>query len=159
MTDSGADDAPLETRFATIETALAAALAAKAAALGADLKARIEAKLSGGVLATKSGALLASLVLEEAIESPSYVVRVASHGVPYARIQEFGGRTQAHDIVAVKAKALAFIADGKACFARRVHHPGSVIPQRSFMRSALDDMHEEIVGDLKDAVMESIRAA
>jgi phage gpG-like protein len=158
MTDSGADDAPLETRFATIETALAAALGAKVAALGADLKARIEAKLSGGVLATKSGALLASLTLEEAIDASSTIVSVASHGVPYARIQEFGGRTEAHDIVAIKAKALAFTTDGKACFAKRVHHPGSVIPQRSFMRSALDEMHDEIVADLKAAVWESIRA-
>ena len=84
-------------------------------------------------------------------------MRVASRDVPYARIQEFGGRTAAHEIVAIKAKALAFVADGKACFAKSVHHPGSVIPERSFMRSALDDMRGEIVGGLKSSVAALIR--
>jgi hypothetical protein len=158
MSDAGADDTPLQVRLAAIETSLADALNAKAAALGAGLKARIEAKLSGDVLANKSGALLASLALEPATEAGTILMRVASRGVPYARIQEFGGRTQAHDIVAVKAKALAFVAGGKAHYAKSAHHPGSVIPERSFMRSSLDEMRCEIVGGLRDAVKDIIQA-
>jgi phage gpG-like protein len=159
MSDAGANDAALAARFAALEATLAAALGAEIAALGAKLKAKIEAKLSGDLLATKSGALLASLTLEPAIEGETIVMRVASHGVPYARIQEFGGRTQAHDIVAIKTKALAFTAGGKACYAKRVHHPGSVIPQRSFMRSALADMQSEIVDELDATVASLTREA
>lgn len=159
MSDAGADAGPLEARFAAIETSLTAALEAKVAALGAELKARIEANLSGDVLANKSGALLASLALEPVIDAETIVMRFASHDVPYAHIQEFGGKTEAHDIVAIKAKALAFVTGGKACFARCAHHPGSVIPQRSFMRSALDDMQGEIVGELGATVAALMRGA
>jgi phage gpG-like protein len=159
MSEAGVEDASLRARLSAIETSLAAALDAKVAALGADLKARIDAKLSGEVLANKSGALLASLALEPAIEADTILTRVVLRGVPYARIQEFGGRTQAHDIVAVKAKALAFVAGGKAHYAKSAHHPGSVIPERSFMHSSLDEMRDEIGGELGDAVIALMRGA
>jgi phage gpG-like protein len=159
MTDSGVDSARLDARWTTIKTTLASAVEDKIAALGAELQARIEAKLSGDVLAKKSGALLASLALEPEADADGVFMRIGSHGVPYAAIQEFGGKTAAHDIVAVKAKALAFIADGRKILAAHVHHPGSMIPPHSFMRSALDEMHGEIVGALKAVVTKTIRAS
>jgi hypothetical protein len=57
--------------------------------------------------------------------------------VPYGAIQEYGGTTRAHLIQAKNAKALAFTVGGGLRFARRVQHPGSRIPERSFLRSAL----------------------
>ena len=159
MTETGADDALLEARLATIEAALDTALGAKIAALGAELEARIEAKLSGGILATKSGALIASLALEPEDETDATMMSVVSRGVPYARMREQGGKTAAHDIVAVKARALAFVAGGKSVFAKIVHHPGSQIPPHEFMAGTLDEMHDAIVGELTDAVLEIIRMA
>jgi len=34
-------------------------------------------------------------------------------------------------------------------------HPGSVIPERSYLRSALDDMKDEILDGLADAATEA----
>jgi hypothetical protein len=157
MSDLGVDGVGAETRLALIESSLGSALGDTIGALGSELMARIEAKLSGGVLATKSGALLASLSLDEEIAAPTFLAHVASRGVPYAGIQEYGGRTEAHDIVAIKAKALAFVTDGKTAFAKSVHHPGSVIPPHSFMRGTLDEMHDEIVAAFKAALGAAIQ--
>ena len=72
--------------------------------------------------------------------------------MPYADIQEYGGRTSPHDIVPVKAQALRFMMEGKTVFAKIVHHPGSLIPERSYLRSALSDMQNQIVSELEQAV-------
>jgi phage gpG-like protein len=76
--------------------------------------------------------------------------------VPYAAIQEFGGKTAAHDIVAVKAKALAFSTGGDQVFARSVHHPGSTIPARSYLGGSLAEMHDEIESGFKEAILEAL---
>ncbi len=74
---------------------------------------------------------------------------VGSYGdVKYAAIQEYGGKTGAHEILPVKGKVLAFLVGGAMRFARRVEHPGSVIPERSYLRSSLDEMSAEIVAAL-----------
>ena len=74
-------------------------------------------------------------------------------------IQEFGGKTAAHEILPVKAQALAFVAGGALRFARKVEHPGSLIPERSYLRSSLDEMSDEIVAALADAAAESLERA
>ena len=83
-------------------------------------------------------------------------VSISSAGVPYAAIQEFGGKTAAHDIVAVKGKVLAFSAGGSQVFARSVHHPGSTIPARSYLGSSLAEMRDEIESGFKRAVLEAL---
>ena len=40
-------------------------------------------------------------------------------------------------------------------FARKVEHPGSLIPERSYLRSALEDMKDEILASLTDAAAEA----
>lgn len=104
-------------------------------------------KLSGQVLSVRSGALRRAVQMEAPIVQGSDISgRVFVTGdVKYAAIQEFGGRTPPHDIVPSKAKALAFLSEGKQVFARVVHHPGSNIPERSYMRSGLADRRDEIV--------------
>ena len=133
---------------------LAAAVEAKALALQERLLARVEANLSGDILQTRSGTLKASIVASLTADPSSVSVAVASRGVPYAAIQEYGGTTPAHDIVPVKARALAFA----GVFATRVHHPGSTIPARSYLGSALEAMHDEIAGGLKETVLEALGA-
>ena len=43
-----------------------------------------------------------------------------------------------------KTQALAFVIGGASRFARKVEHPGSLIPERSYLRSSLDEMRGEI---------------
>jgi phage gpG-like protein len=119
------------------------ALLGQADALRGALEARIQQKLSGEVLQTRSGALAASIVSSIENDGSDTSVSISSAGVPYAAIQEFGRKTAAHDIVAVKAKALAFSMGGEQIFAKSVHHPGSTIPARSYLGSSLAEMSDE----------------
>ncbi len=140
-------------RLDAYPAALAAALRAKAAELAAALADTVKNdKLSGGVLNTRSGALRDSIVADVSADADGVVASVYSDGdVKYAAIQEYGGKTGAHEILPVKAQALAFMAGGALRFARRVEHPGSMIPARSYLGSALDDMRDDIVAELGDA--------
>ena len=130
------------------------ALLGKADALRGALEARIQQKLSGEILQTQSGALAASIISSIENDGSDTSVSISSTGVPYAAIQEFGGKTAAHDIVAVKAKVLEFSAGGGQVFARTVHHPGSTIPSRSYLGSSLAEMRDEIKSGFKQAVLE-----
>lgn len=132
------------------------ALLGQADALRGALEARIQQKLSGEVLQTRSGALAASIVSSIENDGSDLSVSIASTGVPYAAIQEFGGKTAAHDIVAVKAKALAFSMGGADIFAKSVHHPGSTIPARSYLGSSLADMRDDIESGFKQAILEAL---
>jgi phage gpG-like protein len=91
---------------------------------------------------------------------PLTLASVGSEGdVKYAAIQEYGGKTSAHEILPVKAGVLAFVAGNTQHFARKVEHPGSVIPERSYLRSALGDMKDEILAALADAVARAWESA
>jgi phage gpG-like protein len=132
------------------------ALLGQADALRSALEARIQQKLSGEVLQTRSGALAASIISSIENDGSDLSVSISSTGVPYAAIQEFGGKTVAHDIVAVKAKALAFSAGGGQIFAKSVHHPGSTIPARSYLGSSLADMRDDIESGFKQAILDAL---
>jgi phage gpG-like protein len=96
-----------------------------------------KAKVSDEVLHVKTGRLRRSLhyVLGGTDTAPSAAIGT---NVEYAAIHEFGGQTKAHVIEALNAKVLSFRnASGDPVFATRVNHPGSRMPQRSFLRSAL----------------------
>lgn len=111
-------------------------------------------KLSGQVLGVRSGALRRSIQQETESSGQEVTGRVFSSGdVKYAAIHEFGGQTAPHDILPTKAKALAFTIGGRQVFARIVHHPGSAMPERSFMRSGLADLAPEIISDIRAAIV------
>jgi len=137
--------------------ALQAALSAKAAELAGSLADLIKNdKLSGAVLNTRSGALSGSITASVAADADGVLASVGSEGdVKYAAIQEYGGKTSAHEILPVKAEALAFVVNAAQHFARRVEHPGSVIPERSYLRSALEDMRDGILAALADVAAEA----
>ena len=48
------------------------------------------------------------------------------------------------------------MAGGALRFARRVEHPGSIIPERSYLGSALEEMRDEIVAGAGDAAAEAL---
>ena len=132
------------------------ALLGQADSLCNALEARIQRKLSGEILQIRSGALAASISSAIGNDEGGTSGSISSAGVPYAAIQEFGGKTAAHDIIAVKAKALAFRVGGDKVFARVVHHPGSTIPSHSYFGSALMEMHDEIESGFKQAILEAL---
>lgn len=133
-----------------------AALVRKVTALRLKLEAKIKTeKLSGQVLHVRSGNLRASIFSQTIEEGDKILGRAASSGdVKYAGIHEFGGKTPAH-VIEAKGNALAFMFQGKQAFFKRVNHPGSQMPQRSFMRSSLADMREEIIDGMTQAVKQA----
>jgi phage gpG-like protein len=134
------------------------ALASKANVLAVALEANIQQKLSGGVLNTRSGALASSIIATVDESSADVAVRIGTSGdVKYAAIQEFGGTIPPHEIVPDKAKALAFAVGGKQVFAARVNLPAVTMPERSYLRSSLGEMAEDIAGGLSEAVVEATR--
>jgi phage gpG-like protein len=137
--------------------ALQAALGAKASELAAALTDVVKNdKLSGAVLNSRTGALRDSIVTNVTADADGILASVGSEGdVKYAAIQEYGGKTSAHEILPAKADVLAFVIGDAQHFARRVEHPGSLIPERSYLRSALADMKDEILTALADAATEA----
>ena len=132
------------------------ALSSKANALAAELQAKIQQKLSGGVLNQKSGALARSIAATVDDSSADVSVTVATGDIPYAAIHEYGGTIPPHEIVPDKAKALAFILAGKQAFAARVNLPAIAMPERSYMRSSLAEMADEIGEELGEVVAGAI---
>ena len=151
----GAD--ALSARLDAYPAALANELAEKAQALASALVDKIKnEKLAGDPLRSRSGALAASIAAEVSSDGDDIVATVGSFGdVKYAAIQEYGGKTGAHEILPDKAGVLAFVVDGAMHFARKVEHPGSVIPERSYLRSSLEEMSDEIVATLAATVSDA----
>jgi phage gpG-like protein len=109
------------------------------------------------VLNMRSGALARSIIAMVDDSSVDISVRIGASGdVKYAAIQEFGGTIPPHEIVPDKAKALAFVVGGKQVFAARVNLPAVTMPERSYLRSSLAEMAEEIAEGLSGAVMEAM---
>jgi phage gpG-like protein len=157
MFDLSLDDT-VSPALAALPERLRAALAAKSAVLAAELRAKIQQKLSGGVLNTKSGMLAGSIGIS--IEESSTGIGVClftSPDVKYAAIHEFGGTIPPHHIVPDKARVLAFLVGGKQAFAARVNLPAIAMPERSFMRAPLAEMAAEIRDELDAAVVEAIQ--
>ncbi len=134
------------------------ALSSRANALAAELQAKIQQKLSGTVLNQKSGALARSIVATIDDASANVTATIAtSADIKYAAIQEFGGVIPPHEILPDKAKALAFVVGGKQAFAARVNLPAVTMPERSYMRSSLAEMADEIGKGLSVAVVEAMQ--
>lgn len=155
VTLTGKDD--LGDRLDGLPPVVLAAIAAKSADLADQLLTRVRQKLGGEVLKSRTGALAASIGVEgPTITDDAVVTTVFSRGdLNYAAIQEYGGVTRPHDILPSRAKALAFMAGGEQVFARIVHHPGSHIPERSYLRSSLAEMADQIETEMKAAVLDA----
>lgn len=153
-----AGDRELIERLESMPGKLQAALFQKVSLLALKLEEKVKRKLSGEVLNVKSGDLRRSIANKVERSTHAVIGKVFSSGdVKYAAIHEFGGTTKAHVIEAVNGKALAFSMGGKQVFAKRVNHPGSKIPERSFLRSSLTEMRDEITEGLHRTVVETLR--
>ena len=78
---------------------------------------------------------------------------MSSGDVKYAGIHEFGGTIDIPEITA-KGKALAFMRGGQQEFYKKVAAHTITMPERSFMRSSLADMKDQIVREMTEAVRE-----
>jgi hypothetical protein len=150
----------LEAKLDDLSPAVLAAVAAKSAALADQLLGLVRQKLGGAVLKPRSGALAASIGVDGPnIVDDTVVTTVFSAGdLKYAAIQEYGGVTGPHEILPARAKALAFLAGGERVFARVVHHPGSHIPERSYLRASLAEMAAQIETEMKAAAIDAVRS-
>lgn len=128
--------------------------------LGIDLHALVVAKLSGTVLHRRTGRLAQSQN-RRVTDTPVEITTAVGFNrgtVPYGAIHEFGGTTRAHVIEAINAAALRFQVGGKTVFAKKVNHPGSKIPERSFLRSSLKEMAPEAIAEIKAAAVTEAQA-
>jgi len=127
------------------------------AAETAALRERVRTKLSGGVLTAKSGALRASIRAETAEDGDAFAARVYSDGsLPYARIQEYGGRIAVPPLAAKAAKALAFPYGGKIVFAKRTAGHTVALPERSYMRSSLEEFAPAFADSMRRIVADGL---
>jgi phage gpG-like protein len=118
-----------------------------------ELADMVRANLSGLVLKVRTGRLLGSVRSELREDATSVYGIVYSKGVPYARIHEYGGQTKPHLIRPVNARYLHFfLKDGREIFTKLVHHPGSKIPTRSYMRAALTAKQDQVIEEMSKAV-------
>ena len=147
----------LTKQLTTFPANMQARLEAKARDLAAALVAKVrDDKLSGSALQSRTGALRSSISADIFLQAGVLTATVGSVGdIKYSAIQEYGGRTSAHEIVPDKARALAFLAGGTLRFARRVQHPGSTIPPHGYLQSSLDESREEIVAALASVATEA----
>ena len=66
------------------------------------------------------------------------------------------GTIPPHEIVPDKARTLAFLVGGKQAFAARVQLLALTMPERSYMRSSLAEMADDIRNQFGDAVTEAV---
>jgi hypothetical protein len=138
-----------------------AILTAKMNALMIQLESYIKAnKLSGQVLQRRAGILSGSVHANPAaLEGTNIVGSVEGAGGPawYGRLFEEGG-SRFYTIMAVKARALAFIAgDGTKVFVRPPHavvHPPA--PLRPFMAPSLEEKTEDIKAGLQQSLQDGL---
>jgi len=128
----------------------------KVADLTRRLEARVSEKLSGNVLQRRSGRLLSSITADVRENGSELMGSVGSANVPYAAILEYGGKTEAHEITAIKTKALRFTSTSGTAFAKSVRHPGSQIPRFGYLSSSLSGLEDEVVSELKQVVLDAL---
>ena len=151
----------IASQYAARKSELFTALAARMDELNLRLQQRIQTrKLSGHVLHQRSGKLKRSIevILAKVRKSEGKItggVRGAGGPAYYGRFHEFGTE-DSYTILPVTKKALRFMIGHRAVFAARVNHPP--IAERSFMRSAQEEMKDEFVKNMQQAVYQVFSA-
>jgi phage gpG-like protein len=146
----------LTDRLGALPETLSQRLAQEIDRLGGVLRDRVERNLSGAVLRQRSGRLAGSIAVDVTRVGLGASATVSSDA-PYAAIHEYGGTIPAHTILPQHARALAFPWRGQQRFFKRVGLPAVTMPERSFMRSALDETMPEIRAALEAASFEAVQ--
>jgi len=113
-------------------------------------------KVSGAVLKTRSGTLRRK-INSQFEDSGAGITGSVGLALVYAAIHEYGGTTRAHVIRARNKKALAFQIGGVGLVRKSVQHPGSKMPERSFLRSSLRENAARIRAAIDAAVARGIK--
>ncbi len=140
----------LKERFAALPQAIRAALAQKFASLAQELHDKIaNEKLDGAALLSRSGRLRQSILASLGLDGAS----LSADGVAYAAAHEYG--FHGDESVAAHSRTI------KEAFGRAIT-PKTILvqafsrhmnlPERSFMRSSLDEMQDKIAQTLREAV-------
>ena len=109
-----------------------------------ELKSKVvDDKLNGGALNRRTGNLFRSITSNVVTETDNVVGTVSTRGIRYAAIHEYGGTVRTR-LGTGKGKPKV---GGKATFE---------MPMRSYMRSSLQEMKEDIINKLSNAVNEAI---
>jgi phage gpG-like protein len=137
--------------------ALADRLAQEIERLGGVLRDPIDRNLSGEVLQRRTGRLAGSITVEAERVGLGASVTVASDS-PYAAIHEYGGTIPARTVLPQSARALAFPWRGRQRFFKRVQLPAVTMPERSFMRSALNETLPEIRAAIEAAAAAALQS-
>jgi hypothetical protein len=114
-------------------------------------------KLSGQVLQRRTGILAGSIrAIPAAINGTTITGSVEGGGGSafYGVIHESGPEQGAYPIVAVKARALAFMMDGRKVFVKSVMHPA--VKPRPFMGPSQDENADYMETQIRAAVDEEI---
>jgi phage gpG-like protein len=153
VTMTGAD--ALATRLEKMPEAATQRVAQEIDRLSQELRDRVQRKLSGEVLQRRSGRLAASIDVA-LTQSGGAIGASLSTDVEYAAIHEYGGTIGARQILPRSARALAFPWRGQQRFFTRVELPTVTMPERSFLRSALDEMAPAIRAAIENAMREAM---
>jgi phage gpG-like protein len=132
------------------------ALEVKVSALAVRLQRKIRAdKLYGQVLKYRSGNL--NTHIEQAVQSSNgSVVGIVSTAVKYAAVHEYGfhGTVNVREHLRTIKEAFGKSLREPVTYTVSAHSRMMNMPERSFMRSALADMRDEITEGIRDAVAE-----
>jgi phage gpG-like protein len=135
--------------------AIRSALRGTIVTLTQALAATVRAKLSGGVLQMRTGALFRSIKSEMVENTATIYGRVYSDGVRYAAIHEFGGTIQHPG----SSKFQAWQGAEGWIYTHFTRPHAIPIPERSYLRSSLAEMRDDIVDRLTEAVRSAAREA
>jgi phage gpG-like protein len=147
---------PLTARLGALPQTLSERLAQEVERLAGVLRDCVERKLTGEVLRQRSGRLAASIAVDVERNGLAVAATIGSDA-PYAAIHEYGGVIPAHEILPQSARALAFPWRGRQRFFKRVQLPAVAMPERSFLRSALDETAPEIRAAIAQAAVEAVQ--
>jgi phage gpG-like protein len=150
------DEAALD-RLRALPDAANAGLARAIAKLGIDLQNHVQQdKLSGQVLKVRSGMLKSSINVQ-IDQSATGATATVFTNVDYAAAQEYGFSGTVNVRASLRQIKEAF---GRPIAAKtisvRAHSRRMDLPERSFLRSALDDMTPDISAGVEDALREAI---
>lgn len=111
----------------------------------------VQGKLSGQVLRARSGTLRRSITARVE-EQDGRVAGIVGTNLVYGRIHEFGGVVHVPPLVPVRAKALHWVSPAGDVFAKRTKAHDVRIPERSYLRSALEDRRPSILAAIRAAI-------
>jgi Bacteriophage HK97-gp10, putative tail-component len=144
-------------RLRAMGDAASSGVARAIAKLGIDLQNNVQQnKLSGQVLQVRSGSLRQSISVQ-VNQSDTAISATVYSDLDYAAAQEYGFtgvvnvRASLRQIKEAFGHPITAESIGVGAYSRRMD-----LPQRSFLRSALDDMAPDVDAGVKDALREAL---